>query len=146
MLDYVKKTLIGAVAAAFLAAATVPASAMPGIAAPVSGDQPNIVKVQGPPPGYGGPGRRPPPGPPPHDNWGWNGNAWVPLAALGAGALIIGGAVAAGNNNNNYATSGNGINPRHYQWCEDRYKSYRASDNTYQPYNGPRQQCYSPYY
>ncbi|TIT86520.1 MAG: BA14K family protein, partial [Mesorhizobium sp.] len=22
---------------------------------------------------------------------------------------------------------------------------YRASDNTFQPYNGPRQQCVSPY-
>ncbi|MGV3652562.1 MAG: BA14K family protein, partial [Devosia sp.] len=27
----------------------------------------------------------------------------------------------------------------------DRYRSYRASDNTFQPYNGPRQQCVSPY-
>jgi len=33
----------------------------------------------------------------------------------------------------------------HVQWCYDRYRSYRASDNTFQPYNGPRQQCYSPY-
>jgi amino acid transporter len=33
----------------------------------------------------------------------------------------------------------------HVQWCYDRYRSYRASDNTYQPYNGPRRQCVSPY-
>lgn len=33
----------------------------------------------------------------------------------------------------------------HVQWCYDRYRSYRAYDNTYQPYHGPRQQCYSPY-
>ncbi|MDQ2632323.1 MAG: BA14K family protein, partial [Pseudomonadota bacterium] len=33
----------------------------------------------------------------------------------------------------------------HVQWCYDRYRSYRASDNTFQPYNGPRRQCYSPY-
>jgi hypothetical protein len=32
------------------------------------------------------------------------------------------------------------------QWCYNRYKSYRSSDNTFQPYNGPRKQCYSPYY
>ncbi|MGO4832167.1 BA14K family protein, partial [Rhizobiaceae sp. 2RAB30] len=33
----------------------------------------------------------------------------------------------------------------HVRWCYDRYRSYRAYDNTFQPYNGPRQQCYSPY-
>ena len=33
----------------------------------------------------------------------------------------------------------------HVQWCYDRYRSYRAWDNTFQPYHGPRQQCYSPY-
>lgn len=33
----------------------------------------------------------------------------------------------------------------HYRWCERRYRSYRAWDNTYQPYHGPRRQCYSPY-
>ncbi|MBZ9743302.1 MULTISPECIES: BA14K family protein [unclassified Mesorhizobium] len=33
----------------------------------------------------------------------------------------------------------------HVQWCYNRYRSYRAYDNTFQPYNGPRQQCYSPY-
>jgi hypothetical protein len=33
----------------------------------------------------------------------------------------------------------------HVQWCYNRYRSYRAYDNTFQPYNGPRQQCWSPY-
>jgi hypothetical protein len=33
----------------------------------------------------------------------------------------------------------------HYRWCERRYRSYRSWDNTFQPYHGPRQQCYSPY-
>lgn len=33
----------------------------------------------------------------------------------------------------------------HVQWCYDRYRSYRAWDNTFQPYNGPRRQCWSPY-
>lgn len=37
------------------------------------------------------------------------------------------------------------LSSAHVQWCYDRYRSYRASDNTFQPYNGPRQQCYSPY-
>ena len=33
----------------------------------------------------------------------------------------------------------------HVQWCFDHYRSYRASDNTFQPNHGPRQQCVSPY-
>ena len=33
----------------------------------------------------------------------------------------------------------------HYNWCFNRYRSYRASDNTFQPYNGPRRRCRSPY-
>ncbi|MER2536914.1 MAG: BA14K family protein [Rhizobiaceae bacterium] len=61
---------------------------------------------------------------------------WFPAAAFVAGA-IISGAIA----NQPRAAYGNS----HVQWCYDRYRSYRASDNTFQPYNGPRQQCYSPY-
>jgi hypothetical protein len=38
-----------------------------------------------------------------------------------------------------------GLSSAHAQWCYDRYRSYRAYDNTFQPYNGPRQQCWSPY-
>ncbi len=33
----------------------------------------------------------------------------------------------------------------HTRWCYNRYRSYRAWDNTYQPYGGPRRQCISPY-
>ena len=33
----------------------------------------------------------------------------------------------------------------HVRWCYDRYRSYRAYDNTFQPLRGPRQHCYSPY-
>ncbi|OOG70096.1 Lectin-like protein BA14k [Ensifer sp. M14] len=33
----------------------------------------------------------------------------------------------------------------HASWCYSRYRSYRAWDNTFQPYNGPRRACYSPY-
>ncbi len=59
---------------------------------------------------------------------------WFPPAAFIAGAVI-------GNAINNAS----GSRSAHVQWCYDRYRSYRASDNTFQPYNGPRQQCYSPY-
>ncbi|MDQ0323572.1 hypothetical protein QO002_005778 [Pararhizobium capsulatum DSM 1112] len=31
------------------------------------------------------------------------------------------------------------------KWCADRYRSYRASDNTFQPYSGARRQCEPPF-
>lgn len=37
------------------------------------------------------------------------------------------------------------LNRDHVSWCYDRYRSYRAYDNTFQPYHGPRRQCRSPY-
>ncbi|MGX9177379.1 BA14K family protein [Mesorhizobium sp. BHbdii] len=37
------------------------------------------------------------------------------------------------------------LSSAHVRWCYDRYRSYRAWDNTFQPYGGPRQQCWSPY-
>ncbi|MBW9114712.1 BA14K family protein [Rhizobium cauense] len=33
----------------------------------------------------------------------------------------------------------------HVSWCYGRYRTYRAFDNTYQPYYGPRRQCVGPY-
>jgi hypothetical protein len=68
---------------------------------------------------------------------------WFPLAAFGAGALI-GGAVA--SEPRYEARPSGGINPRHYEWCANRYRSYRGYDNTFQPSNGPRQECLSPFY
>lgn len=109
----------------------------------------------GPRPGWNGSHHRPPPG-------YWNGHRgyrdyrrgyrrhndgwWYPLAAFGAGA-IIGGAIATPPPPPPpvYRAPAYGYSSAHIQWCYDRYRSYRASDNTFQPYNGPRQQCYSPY-
>lgn len=65
-----------------------------------------------------------------------HGNYWFPAAAFITGA-IVGGAI----NNGPVIRSGGS----HTQWCYNRYRSYRASDNTYQPNNGPRRQCNSPY-
>ncbi|WP_371328597.1 BA14K family protein [Shinella sp. HZN7] len=62
---------------------------------------------------------------------------WFPLAAFGVGT-IIGGAIA---NDRTYVGGGSA----HVNWCANRYRSYRAYDNTFQPYNGPRRQCISPY-
>lgn len=34
----------------------------------------------------------------------------------------------------------------HYEWCQARYRSYRSSDNSFNPGKGkPRRQCISPY-
>ena len=60
---------------------------------------------------------------------------WFPGAAFITGA-IIGGIIT--NQNTQHGSS-------HVRWCHDHYRSYRASDNTFQPYNGPRKQCRSPY-
>lgn len=65
---------------------------------------------------------------------GW----WYPLAAFGAGA-IIGGAIT------NQPRPAQALPSRHVQWCADRYRTYRASDNTYVPRAGVRAQCRSPY-
>lgn len=67
---------------------------------------------------------------------------WYPLAALGAAAII--GGVIAGQPRPVQAQPT--INPRHVADCSARYRSYRSYDNTYQPVNGPRQQCYSAWY
>lgn len=65
---------------------------------------------------------------------------WFPPAAFIAGA-IIGGAIA------NQPPRARAVprNRAHVAWCYDRYRSYREWDNTFQPYNGPRRECYSPY-
>lgn len=62
---------------------------------------------------------------------------WFPLAAFGAGALI-GGAVAADRDRGGYSS-------RHYAWCENHYRTYRASDNTFVASGGIRRSCVSPY-
>jgi hypothetical protein len=62
---------------------------------------------------------------------------WYPLAAFGAGA-IIGGAIAAPSVRVRTGSA-------HRNWCRSEYRSYRSYDNTFQPYNGPRRQCISPY-
>lgn len=154
-------TRIGAAMAGVMAVtASVPAFSMPIVVAPAQGaSQADIIQVQGGPcmgprcrpgfrpgPGYrpGGPGNwhgyhgyhGPRPGYRRHSD-GW----WYPLAAFGAGA-IIGGAIAGSNRE---VAPPRGYGSAHYRWCEDRYKSYRASDNTFQPYGGPRQECISPY-
>ncbi|MFN7027009.1 MAG: BA14K family protein [Pseudorhizobium sp.] len=65
---------------------------------------------------------------------GW----WYPLAAFGAGAIF--GGAAQGQ-----SPRAQGYDRRHVQWCSNRYRNYRASDNSYVPRVGVRAQCQSPY-
>lgn len=60
---------------------------------------------------------------------------WFPLAAFATGA-IIGGAIS----NQPRASGGS-----HTQWCANRYRTYRAYDNTYVSSPGVRRTCNSPY-
>src|SRR5690606_35643464 len=70
---------------------------------------------------------------------------WFPPAAFIAGA-IIGGALNDGPryperrpDRSSYRMSND-----HVAWCTDRWRSYRVSDNSYQPTIGPRRVCTSP--
>ena len=98
------------------------------------------------------------------DNWRWrhhrhhHGHDFDTGAAavLGLGlGLGLGSIYNNGYYNNGYYNDGyyaprryyrtQRLSSAHVQWCYDRYRSYRSWDNTFQPYNGPRQQCWSPY-
>lgn len=76
-----------------------------------------------------------------HPGWRRYNGWWFPPAAFVAGA-IVGGAIA---NQPAPVYQAPRAGSAHVQWCSNRYRSYRASDNTFQPNNGPRKQCNSPY-
>ncbi|WP_316961641.1 BA14K family protein [Agrobacterium tumefaciens] len=62
-------------------------------------------------------------------------NAGAIIGGLAVGA-IIGGALAAPRHS---------YRGGHAQWCANRYRTYRAYDNTYVPRVGVRAYCRSPY-
>lgn len=150
MINLFRKVAVAALSATVMAGALVPAQAMPVIAAPAANIEvkSDVTQVRhrdyrrGYYHGHRG-YRHHRPGYRHHDGY------WFPLAAFGAGALI-GGAIAAQPRYVEPAPApvyrASGINPRHYQWCETRYRSYDSYSNTFQPYSGPRQTCLSPYY
>lgn len=65
-----------------------------------------------------------------HDNTG------AIIGGLAAGAII--GGIIASQPRAAYRPRAYGS---HAEYCYARYRSYRAWDNTYQPYYGPRRQC-----
>jgi hypothetical protein len=78
----------------------------------------------------------------PRPGWRQRDGWWFPPAAFAAGA-ILGGLFAQAPRA--APPPRRGLSQAHVQWCFDRYRSYRVSDNTFQPYQGPRRQCRSPY-
>ncbi len=126
-----------ALASAVVLTSFVPSQAAMPLPAPVVSGTSDVVHVDRKRPGYyrGHRGYR-------HHRPGYryHNGYWFPLAAFATGA-IIGGAIAT-----QPAPRRAGINPKHYQWCANRYRSYDSYSNTFQPYHGPRQRCYSPYY
>ncbi|MBS8260119.1 BA14K family protein [Roseibium polysiphoniae] len=74
---------------------------------------------------------------------GW----WFPLAAFAAGAVLGQGLTAKPTPSKARAPSRatGRFTAEHYAWCARKYRSYRTSDNSFQPYNGPRRQCVSPF-
>ncbi|PBB69015.1 BA14K family protein [Mesorhizobium sp. WSM4312] len=94
------------------------------------------------------------------DNWRWRhgrrhyhgGYDDGAAAILGLGlGLGLGSMYNSYNNYDYYAPAprryyrAGRLSNAHVRWCYNRYRSYRAWDNTFQPYGGPRQQCWSPY-
>ena len=74
-------------------------------------------------------------------------------AIAGAAAVtIIGGIAAAANANRTptvqplpYGTVRVTSADAHVSYCADRYRTYDAVTNTFQPNRGPRRQCVSPF-
>ena len=69
-------------------------------------------------------------------------NRGAGIAGAIIGGAIIGAAIADSNRRSRRSRRrGNA----HINWCYDRYRSYRAYDDTFQPYRGGRRYCRSPY-
>lgn len=70
---------------------------------------------------------------------------WFPAAAFIAGAIVGGAVSQPAPPPRRVVVQPGRMSQAHVDWCYSQYRSYRASDNTFQPYNGPRRACSSPY-
>lgn len=67
------------------------------------------------------------------------------LGGLATGAIIGGALAQPYYSQREYYEEPRYYGNSHTSWCYSRYRSYRAYDNTFQPYYGPRRQCIGPY-
>ncbi|MCF3594275.1 BA14K family protein [Rhodobacteraceae bacterium LMO-12] len=79
------------------------------------------------------------------DNDGW----WYPVAAFALGAIILNQQLNNQQPSNQRSSGWSHIPARnmhaHDDWCDRKYRSYDRRSKTFQPYNGPRKYCNSPY-
>ena len=68
------------------------------------------------------------------------------LLGLGAGAIINDSRRRRRYNDRYYEPPRRSYGGRHVSWCYNKWRSYRDYDNSYQPWEGPRRLCRSPYY
>jgi hypothetical protein len=150
----IKSTIAAAATAATLLtsgiAPVATASAEPIIVGKVQPLQPNICitkpwicngGIKLPPPGPGPLPPAPPPPAPPQP-----GMSPGAAAALGIfGGIVAGAALANAAKPKDVYVQPTGNAQAHSIWCHNRYKSFRDWDNSWQPYEGPRKQCISPY-
>ena len=77
---------------------------------------------------------------------GWYGGGWYGNGWYGGGGALIGALIGTAIANDYYRNSyNNSYGNSHAQWCANRYRSYSPQTDTYQPNNGPRRRCISPY-
>ncbi len=65
--------------------------------------------------------------------------------AAGVAVGIIGTAIIANERAKRRERRGIRRENAHIDWCLDRYRSYSVRSDTYQPFNGRRRRCLSPY-
>jgi hypothetical protein len=75
-----------------------------------------------------------------HSGWRQYNGFWFPQSAFSFSINID------GDRDRDRDRGSMRLSRAHVEWCEDHYRSYRASDNSFQPYNGPRRECVSPYF
>lgn len=81
-----------------------------------------------------------------YPNYGSRYRGRAPDISIGPGATVGGPLPGAAGNSRLRQRQRVQFNANaHLRWCQERYASYRLSDDTFQPFEGPRRPCNSPY-